>query len=129
MVAIVKIFLSIITGTVFMFAGLSPAIGFNLLRNRITPDKGTTYSFGYHYTYDNAGSRWNHDRAYRHNGYHSNHFDKHHDYDHKRYHYKRHHHKPYRYHSRHIYRHKTEHDINRFKWGYRSQFQRSLGPQ
>jgi len=59
-----NLFFSIITAWLFSLAGLSAAFGFDL--PKVTPDKGSPYSFGHHYDYDNAGSNWNHERVYRH---------------------------------------------------------------
>ena len=120
-----KIFLSIITGTVFMFSGLTPIFGFDLLKNTITPDKGATYSFGVHYRYDNAGSSWDHDRVYRLIGYHHHQISEWQDCDYKLFYFRRHqYYKPHEYVSKELGRHKTEPILSRFNKGDRCQCQR-----
>ena len=68
-----KLLIYIITHSLLISAGLTAAYGFTL--PKLMPDKGATYSFGNQYDYDNAGSKWNHDKAYRHPGY-RNHYDR-----------------------------------------------------
>lgn len=57
-------FLSITAVLWIILFVLGPASGFVL--PRIDPVKGSSYGFGYHYDYNNAGSSWDHKRAYRH---------------------------------------------------------------
>ena len=64
---IMKLLFSIIAASLIVLSGLSAALGFNL--PKITPDKGSPYSFGHHYDYNNAGSNWNLDRVYRYPGH------------------------------------------------------------
>ena len=58
-----KLCFSIIAAWLISLAGLNTAFAFTL--PKVTPDKGSPYGFGNHYVYDNAGSNWNHERAYR----------------------------------------------------------------
>ena len=91
-----KLLLSIVAAWLISLAGLSAAFGFEL--PKVTPDKGSPYRFGHHYDYDNAGSNWNHGKAYRHPG------DRHHysrwyyHYGHEPYPYIKHRSYPYRKH-------------------------------
>ena len=88
-----KLFFSIIAALWIGLAGLSAASGFTL--PTVTPDKGSPYSFGHHYDYDNAGSYWNHERAYRHPG-HRHHYSRwYYHYGHKPQAYKKHRDYPY----------------------------------
>jgi hypothetical protein len=65
-----KLLLSIIVGVSIMLAGLTPVFGFELLMGgRAQPVNRWPYSFGDRYIYDNTGSRWNYDSAYKHSGY------------------------------------------------------------
>ena len=57
-----------------IIAGQSPVSGFEL--PKITPDRGTTYNFGYHYIYDNAGSYWDYERVYVDSGNQNSHYDR-----------------------------------------------------
>jgi hypothetical protein len=62
----VKLFLSIIVGTSIMLSGLIPASGFSLLYGGKTQSVNRwSYGFGDRYIYDNAGSSWNYDSAYK----------------------------------------------------------------
>ena len=92
-----KLFFSIIAASLINLAGLSAAFGFDL--PKVTPDKGTPYSFGHHYDYDNAGSNWNHERVYRHPGYRHHYSRWYYHYGHKPYPYKKHRSYPYGKHS------------------------------
>ena len=85
-----NLFISIITAWLISLGGLSIALAFTL--PKVAPDKGSPYRFGHNYNYDNAGSKWNHERVYRHPGHR-------HHYDRWYYHYgpKRHSYKKYRY--------------------------------
>ncbi len=59
-----KSLFSIIAAALIALTELCAAFGFDL--PKVTPDKGSPYSFGHHYDYDSAGSNWNHKRVYRH---------------------------------------------------------------
>lgn len=59
-----KVLFSIITAALISLTAPGAAFGFDL--PKVESDKGSPYSFGHHYDYDNAGSNWNHQRAYRH---------------------------------------------------------------
>lgn len=49
-----------------MLSGLAPAFGSSLLSGGKTPSVNRwPYSFGDRYIYDNAGSRWNYNSAYK----------------------------------------------------------------
>lgn len=99
---------SIIAGSLIILTGLSPAFGFVLPRTN--PDKGSSYGFGYHYDYDNAGSNWNHERVSRHSG-HRHHYSRwYYHYDRKPQHYNKH-----RYYPSHGDRHKA-HLYSRHKY-------------
>ena len=77
-----KILLYMVIHALLLLTGLTTAFGFTL--PKVKPDRGATYGFGNQYTYDNAGSRWNHDRAYQHPGY-QNHYNRwYYHYDRKR---------------------------------------------
>ena len=67
---VMKLIFSIIVGTSIMLTGLPLAFGFDLLMGGKTqPVNRRPYSFGDRYIYDNTGSRWNYDSAYKHSGY------------------------------------------------------------
>lgn len=68
-----KILLYMVIHTLLILSGLSTTFGFTL--PKAMPDRGATYSFGNQYTYDNAGSKWNHERAYQPPGY-QNHYNR-----------------------------------------------------
>ena len=91
-----KLLFSIIAAWLVGLAGLTAAFGFDL--PKVAPDKGSPYRFGHHYDYDNAGSNWNHERAYRdpgdrhhysrwyyHYGHNSNPYKKHRPYPYRKY--------------------------------------------
>ena len=82
----VKFLLSLIVGTLIMLSGLTPALGFSLLKGGKTQSVNRwPYGFGNRYIYDNAGSRWNYDSAYKHNGYRYHSSKRHAKYWHRRY--------------------------------------------
>lgn len=72
-----KLLLSIIVGTSIMLSGLTPAFGISLLRGKTQAVNRWPYSFGDRYIYDNAGSRWNYDSAYKSKGYRYHHSNRH----------------------------------------------------
>ena len=77
-----KLYFSIIAAALISIAGLGAAFGFDL--PKVMPDKGSPYSFGHHYDYDNSGSIWNHERVYRYPEQ-RRHFNRwYYHYDHKR---------------------------------------------
>ena len=77
-----KLYFSIIAAALISIAGPSAAFGFDL--PKVMPDKGSPYSFGHHYDYDNSGSIWNHERVYRYPEQ-RRHFNRwYYHYDHKR---------------------------------------------
>lgn len=64
--ATVKLFFSIIVATSIILSGLTPALGIDLLNGSKTQTVNRwPFSFGNRYIYDNAGSRWNYDYAYK----------------------------------------------------------------
>jgi hypothetical protein len=66
-----KILFYIAIHALLILTGLTAAFGFTL--PKVKADRGATYSFGNQYNYDNAGSKWNHDRAYQHPGFQNHH--------------------------------------------------------
>ena len=61
-----KLFLSIIIGTLIALLSLTPALGIDLLNGSKTqPVNRWPFSFGDRYIYDNTGSKWNYDYAYK----------------------------------------------------------------
>lgn len=84
-VVMMKLLFSIIAGTSIMLSGLPPAFGTSLLRGKTQSVNKWPYSFGDRYIYDNAGSSWNYDSAYKHNGYQYQHSNRHDNYRHLRF--------------------------------------------
>ena len=112
-----KLFFSIMAAWSVGLAGLTAAFGFDL--PKATPDKGTPYSFGHHYDYDNAGSDWNHERVNRHPGYRHHYSRWYYHYGHKPQPYKKHRYYPYEkygYYPSFGYRNKT-HIYSRHTYG------------
>ena len=75
-----KIFLFIIAGIPIMLSGVMPAFGIDLLYGGKSQSVNRwPYSFGDRYKYDNAGSSWNYDSAYKpkHNTYRYHHRNRH----------------------------------------------------